>query len=279
MVRTCAEPERRTPTVNVYLCDEDDEVFDAPSTYREDVMRRGFYRGHHFGAPARLKCIDDANLALSHDDPGMIIWSFVIKYVLTVRALRANVLHLKGAAVAYEGQAFLMLGRGGSGKTEVVRALCERGAGLMANTHLLVDGGSACGIRSNLRVRKNGRDVYVPVDRQPDLAASVGWMPIGGVFWLKHRSDGASHVRRMPPGHARANMQLFSEAMRNWELKEDVADLVDGDPFEFAELVMRIDALLDVFCDRHEVHYLNLDIFSGDGMERLLAAMQRGPAG
>ena len=49
-------------------------------------------------------------------------------------------LHLKGAAVAYRGKAFLFLGRGGSGKTEVVQALCRNGARLVANTHLLVDG-------------------------------------------------------------------------------------------------------------------------------------------
>lgn len=279
MVRTCGEPKQPRPTVNVYLCDEHDAIFHGPETYRESVMLRGSYRGHHFGPPARLQCIDERNIALSHPDPGMIIWSFVIKYVLTVSALQANVLHLKAAAVAYAGKAFLILGRGGSGKTEVVKALCTRGAGLMANTHVLVDGATACGIRSNMRVREDGRDVYVPIDRQDDLTVHVGWLPIGGVFWLKYRPDGQTRVRRMPSSHARANMQFFSESIRNWELKEDIADLVASDPFEFAEHVIRIDALLDDFCDRHEVCYLNLDIFSSDGMERLLSVMDRGPEG
>lgn len=117
MVSICSAPDLAKPMVNVYICREDDPVFDNPRTYRENMMRRGSYRGHHFGRPARLKCIDDTNIAIFHPDPGMIIWSLIVKYVLTVFPIRAGMLHIKGAAVAHEGRAYLLLGRGGSGKT------------------------------------------------------------------------------------------------------------------------------------------------------------------
>lgn len=274
MVSTCQMPDLSKPMVNIYICRESDVIFDNPKTYREKIMRQGSYRGHHFGQPANLRCIDDRNIALSHPDPGKIIWSFVIKYVLTVRAIQANMLHLKGGAIAYKGKAFLFLGRGGSGKTEVVKALCKNGAGLMANTHLLVDGESVCGIKSNIRVRDSGCDVYVPVDQGQDFNAYDGWLPIGGVFWVNYRTDGRTLIERVPSGYAKANLQYFSESIINWEIKEDIADYFNSDPLEFAAQVNRIDKMLSDFCESNDIYYLNADIFSGDGMEKLISVME-----
>ncbi len=276
MVSICQMPDLSKPTVNIYICREGDVIFDNPRTYRENIMRHGSYRGHHFGRPASLKCIDDWNIALSHPDPGKIIWCYVIKYVLTVFAIRANMLHIKGGAVAYKGEAFLILGRGGSGKTEVVKALCKNGAELMANTHLLIDGRSVRGIKSNMRVRDTGCDVYIPVNQRQDFKAHDGWLPIGAVFWVNYRTDGKTLIESVSSTYAKANLQYFSESIRNWEIKEDIADYANSDPFKFAEQVNLVDKMLNDFCESNDVYYLNLDIFSKDGMERLISVMERG---
>ncbi|WP_165368280.1 hypothetical protein [Phytoactinopolyspora endophytica] len=63
IVNSCHVPDLYKPTVNVYICREDDDILDDPRTYRENIMPRGSYRGHHFGPPARLKTIDDRNIA------------------------------------------------------------------------------------------------------------------------------------------------------------------------------------------------------------------------
>ncbi len=277
MVSTSRMPDLSKPIVNIYICREGDAIFDDPKTYRENIMRQGSYRGHHFGPPASLKCIDGRNIALFHPDPGTIIWSFVIKYVLTVCAIQDNMLHIKGGAVAYNGKAFLFLGRGGSGKTEVVKALCKNGARLMGNTHLLIDEESVCGIKSNIRVRDDGRDVYIPVSQQQNFNAYDGWLPIGGVFWVDYRTDGRIIVERVPPIYAKANLHYFSASIANWELKEDIADYFNSGPFSFAKQVNRIDKMLDDFCERNDVYYLALDIFSNDGMERVVSVMEASP--
>jgi hypothetical protein len=274
MVSTCNAPDLTKPIVNVYICREGDPVFDNPRTYRENIMQRGSYRGHHFGRPARLKCIDDKNIALFHPDPGMIIWSLVVKYVLTVFAIRADMLHIKGAAVAHEGRAYLLLGRGGSGKTEIARTLCGNGARLMANTHLLVHGGSVCGVTSNVRVREGGRDVYVPPNHERGLPIYNDWLPIGAAFWVKYRTDGRAVVEGVPPRVAKANMRYFSESISNWEIKEDIADHFRSDPFAFAEHVNRTDELLHEFCESNDIYYANLDIFSPEGMDGLMSVMK-----
>jgi hypothetical protein len=272
MVRTCREPASATlakPTVNVFILDPDDAVFEDPSTYRENMMPRGSYRGHHFGPPGRLKVIDEYTIALSHPEPGMIIWSLVVKYVLTVSALRDGKLHLKGAAVAYGGRACLLLGRGGSGKTEMARALCRDGARPLANTHLLVDGRSVLGVKSNVRVREGGRDRYVPLETD----GATGWLPIGAVLWVKYRSDGMAIIKKMPPEVAKANMRYFSESVSNWEIKEDLADHLDSDPFDFGYALHRTDELLDRFCATFDVYYANLDVFSDPGREVLASVL------
>jgi len=271
MIRTCESPDLSRPTVNVYLCHEDDVVFNEATSYREKMMRRGSYRGHTFGLPAKLRCLDDWNIALAHPDPGAVIWAYVIKYVLTVHASRRGMLHLKGAAVAFEDRAMLFLGRGGSGKTELVTALRRSGAGLIGNTHLIVDRDAVCGVKSNMRVREHGCDVYVPVDQA--LGLSHGWLPIGGVFWLKYRTDATTEVMPMPLDSAKANVRYFAEAVRNWELKEDLADHSNGDPFEFAVQINRLELLVDEFCERHPMNYLTTDVMSTSGMDRLLSVL------
>ena len=273
MVSTSRAPDPSRPTVEVFICAEDDDVFDGPRTYREKMMPRGSYRGHHFGPPARLRVIDDTRMAISHPDPGTIIWSLVVKYVLTVFAGRAGLLHLKGAAVAHRGRAFLFLGRGGSGKTEIVRTLTENGAGLMANTHLLVDDHSVCGVRSNVRVRDGGRDVYLPLDRPGHLAVHEGWLPVGAVFWVNYRDDGRQLLERVPPRVARANLRYFAESISNWEIKEDIADQAGSDPFVFAEHVNRTEDQVDAFCTDHPVYYANLDVRSADGKAALMEVL------
>lgn len=52
---------------------------------------------------------------------------------------------------------------------------------------------------------------------------------------MNYRIDGRTLIESLPPSYAKANLQYFSESIRNWEIKEDIADHVNSDPFEFAE--------------------------------------------
>lgn len=272
MVYPSARRDASKPVVNVYICEEDHPVFAEPASYREKVMRQGSYRGHTFGAPAGLKLIDAHNLAIAHTDPGKIIWAYVVKFVLSVFATENGLLHLKGAAVAHNDRAYLFLGRGGSGKTEVVRALCDSGDRLMGNTHLLVKGSQVNGIKSNLRVREGDRDIYLSLDKA-GFPIHDGWLPIAAVFWLKYRTDGQMSVQELSTAQAKVNVHYFGEAVKNWELKEDIADYVGADPIAFADHVNLNDQQVEDFCQNHPVRYLNLDIFGRSGLTSLRSLM------
>lgn len=274
MINTCQISSTSKPIVNIYICSENNSIFDNPETYRENIMNRGLYRGHHFGLPARFKYIDDSNIAISHHDPGKILWCYVVKFLLTIYASKMNMLHIKSGAVAYKGKAFLVLGRGGSGKTEVIKELCKNGAKFMANTHVLIDKNIAAGVKSNIRVRRNGGDVYVPVNKQKNDDSYDGWLPIGGVLWVNYRTDGVSIIKSIPSGYAIPNIQFFTESIINWEMKEDIADYFNSNPFEFAKYINSTNELLKNFCENNSIYYLNLDIFSTDGMQKTIDVIE-----
>jgi hypothetical protein len=275
MVSICDQPDLTKPFVNVYICEENDSIFDRPSTYREKVMYQGLYRGHHFGRPARLKYLDEYNVAIYHQDPGKIIWCYVIKFFLTLHAMKNELLHIKGGAVAYKGKSFLFLGRGGSGKTETINRLCKNGASFMGNTHLLVKNQGVFGIKSNIRVREDGADVYVPISHLHNDNICDEWLPIGGLFWVKYRTDGKTTIKEMPADYAFTNLQWFAESIGNWELKEDMADYCMHDPFVFAHRMNHVNELLKRLCADTPIFYLNTDILSDAGLSKTISLMDQ----
>ena len=185
------------PVVNIYLCDENNNVFSSKESYREKRMGEGLYLGHHIGQPAKLKIIDDYNMALFHPEPFNIIRWHLSKYIVNVFALKQNKLYLKGGAVAYKGRAFLILGRGGAGKTELINKLCENGASFISNTHLLIDALMVKGINTNIRIRKNGKDEFVSRDKLHGENVVKEYLPISGIFWVKYRDSGKGLIKKI----------------------------------------------------------------------------------
>ena len=105
--------------------------------YREKMMQKGIYIGHHCGEPVNIKIVDKFNIIISAKDPDTIIWSFVYKYVLTILTIGSEFLHLKAGAVTYHDGAILIAGRGGGGKTTMIDRVCDENIRYMGNTHII----------------------------------------------------------------------------------------------------------------------------------------------
>ena len=259
--------------VNLYIVSQDEPIFSTCLTYREKVMSTGYYIGHHFGNPAKIKWIDDGNIVISCDEPGRIIWSYIYKVVLTLCAHKKGLLHIKGSTIEYRGKAFIVLGRGGSGKTEFVTTLCKYGARLMGNTHALIDGTNAYGIRSNMRIRENNTERYASIDSQSNILYHGEWVPIGAIFWIKYRQDSAISIQKISKECAYQNFRWFAEAIANWEFKEDIADKFNSDPFLFAEFMKSTDNMIRKLSDCSSIYYVNLDIRSISGRNAITKLM------
>ena len=129
------------------------------------------------------------------------------------------------------------MGRGRSVKTEFVKTLCEHGAKMMGNTHALIKDGMAFGIKSNVRVRTDGKEKYCLFGGDLNIPHYSGWLPLGGLFWIQYRVDGNNIISRLDINEAFHNLRWFTEAIGNWEMKEDIADYFGSDPIQFAKCI------------------------------------------
>lgn len=156
----------------------------------------------------------------------------------------------------------------------IVNTLCNHGARFIANTHLLVDNEKLYSVKSNIRVRRGGRDMYVPMNKIHGHNVCRDIAFIGGAFWINYRTDNIISIKEMPKEVAIYNMLYFSEAIINWEMKEDMADYCNSNPFKFASYICKTKALLERFCEKNKIYNLNLDIYSKQGLNATFQLME-----
>ncbi len=276
-----------TPVVSLYLLTQEElnAVEDLRvSTYREKIVQSGFYIGHHFGEKSFLKILDTERIIICSDNAERLIWSVIIKYLLTVYADRQDMLHLKAAALEYGNRSFLVTGRGGGGKTKFVETLCGRYSDMdiLSNTHTLVDPSNhAIGVMGNVRIHLQSGDQYV-APRSLCQRISEGRPIAAAIFWIQHNTGQSCKITRVDPECAFSNLIRFSAAIGNWELKEDIADL-SGDFFQMAGFFRREETRMRSLIESVPVFYLNTDITNDavqtgirDLMENILGELDAG---
>lgn len=275
MVRTIDKYNPSLPIIDLILWSENDCIIANFHKYREKIMQTGYYVGHHFGKPVFMNFLSDSKILLRCENPEKIIWCYVIKIVLTSVAHKRRMLHIKGSSFEYKGKAFLVLGRGGSGKTELLREMCKEGARLMGNTHVIIDGWKAIGVKSNIRIREFNSERYLNIDMQKEMPLYDGWADIGALLWVQYRSDGKNLIDKLNSHVLYHNMRWFSEAVGNWELKEDIADSVESDPVLFARYMEELDNLVKQLSITQSAYYLNLDVRSYEGKRKVIDLLDR----
>ncbi|WDZ85833.1 FomB family phosphonate monophosphate kinase [Micromonospora cathayae] len=125
-------------------------------TFRGKRFRAGYYLVHYFGEPAYLITNGRRFLVVGRQLE-RTVWPYFVKHILTVHSADAGLLHLKaGGFVQDDGDATLLVGRNGGGKTVFLVQACLAGASFLTNTHALVaDDATVYGVPSSLRVRRD----------------------------------------------------------------------------------------------------------------------------
>lgn len=244
------------------------------NSYRGKRMSAGYYLTDHFGAPAYL-FNRGRHYWIFAEDFEPVLWPYAIKYLLTLYSMEHQLLHLKAAGVAMDGQGVLLVGRGGSGKTVLLSHLCRAGAQFLSNTHALIDGESLVGIRTAMRVRAD--EFFGPVIAARQLSPSVnrseytadpvldlGWssiesVPIRSVCLLDYRGAGYRVIREIDRDVLYDYMDQFSLAVNVYGLKEDLLDAVWGDVGRFSGEMSRTRTQLRALIDGSRCYYLSCD--------------------
>jgi hypothetical protein len=244
------------------------------SSYRAGRMAAGYYLTDHFGAPAYL-LTRGRHYWIFAEDFEPILWPYAVKYLLTLYSMEHNLLHLKTAAVALDGQASLLIGRGGSGKTVLLNHLCRAGAQFLSNTHALVDGLKIEGVQTAMRVRADrffapiiaarGLSPSVkPAEYTADPVQDLGWSsavaaPVGSVCLVDYQGPGRRVIREIDRDIMFDYMEQFSQAVNVYGLKEDLLDAVGAELPRFSLEMSRIRTRLRALIDRCRCYYLSCD--------------------
>ncbi len=248
-----------------------DEVEFHPKTYRERMMQKGLYIGHHFGEKVKIKIVSKNEIYICARDYNRILWSYVTKLVLKLYSLEKKYLHLKSGVVEYKGKVILIVGRGGSGKSEIIKVLCSNGGKFISNTHSIVSDCKVLGIKTNIRVRNKSSEFYIsPHELQKNNHCNE-WQKIDFIFWVNHRIDDKINIVEMSKENIFYNMMQFSEAIATWELHEDIYDYYHSNPIVMGRLMKENYSRLFNLIKQVDNYYINLDIKNEVGNVSLLS--------
>lgn len=253
-------------------------------SYRAKRMSVGYYLTDHFGAPAYLVTRGTEYWIFAEDfEP--ILWPYAIKHLLTMYSIEREMLHLKAAAVAVDGQGALLVGRGGSGKTVLMNHLCGAGAEFLSNTHVLVEGLNLLGIRTAMRVRADeffgpmivarGLAPNVKADEYTaDPLADLGWRAgrsarLGSVCLVDYRGAGHREIREIERDTLFDYMEQFSLAINVYGLKEDVFDALSGEVVRFSVEMSRARGRLRALIDASRCYYVSCDAANSANLDMI----------
>ena len=198
------------------------------NTYRNRQVQQGHYLGHNFGMPASIR-VNEKSIFVGIEegfcDYRKIFWSYIIKYIFTVEALKNNILHIKAMAVKdKKDRIHLFLGRMGSGKTNILQFFEKKGFKAISNTHCFVDDNHIWGVNTWRRVRdSNNNDYYFFPSRKNNLLEGE----IFKIYILCTELDDKTIELNVP--QKKAFIQYFSSAITNYDLKEDIFEFQIGD--------------------------------------------------
>ena len=264
------EEERKNVKVYVYSMEKYEMFPFGTETYREKMMQKGYYIGHHFGEPVKIKVMGIKEIHLCAKDYNRIFWSFIIKYILTIYCMENGKLHIKAGIVEKNNKAILLVGRGGSGKTELLRRLCKNGFKYCANTHAIIDGRKARGICTNIRVREQKDEYYLKPSEISKMGICSEWLQVDKILWIQYRTDEVVNIKDIKTNVMYENMRQFSEAIVNWELHEDIYDFYGSNLTLLANKLHENDLKLLTLINVTKNYFVNLDLYRSSSFDTLL---------
>ncbi|GAB3845669.1 hypothetical protein GCM10029963_24290 [Micromonospora andamanensis] len=245
-------------------------------TLRAKRFRAGYYLSHVFGEPAYL--MTEGNHAYVFGRRlERTVWPYFVKQILTNHALDHGYLHLKAGGIVLDGEATLLVGCNGGGKTVFLTQACHGGARFLTNTHTLVRDGVAYAVPSGIRVREDpssaaliasgqlvphleGGGEYVATPEQLFGAEPVDSAPVRNVVIVNYDRDGRQGFERIAERTAETFLDQFAFAVTMYGLKDDVFAHAGGDVEAFADQVHRMRQMLTRLVRSARCYRANVDM-------------------
>lgn len=261
----------------------------ADRGFRADRFRSGFYLTHHHAGPALLFREPGETLVIG-GDPTKILWSYLVKVLLSDHAWRTGRLHLKAAAIVARSHTMLIVGRGGGGKTFLSLLACQGGATLLANTHVLLSDDAIEGVASSIRLRPHPafeqllstratashfESDELVIDAAELQAPTDAIVPTPDLILVADYSeDDDALVERLASHSVAAFVDQFAWPINTYGMKYDVWDFVGGTVDRFAACIDADRGALDRLVSRVPAYRVSWRLEHPSDVDQLLDRLE-----
>lgn len=243
-----------------------DDYFNPDKTYRGQMLHEGKYLGHTCGVSMNCQIMNNTIKIFGNRPDSAeyqkFTWAFVLKFILTKSSLDADALHLKATLVKNleSGKAYLLVARGGGGKTTLAKFLSENGFVVLSNTHCVVKHNHAWGINSWIRIRDrdgNERKEAPYLEHEADT-------DFQGIYIVDHNKNAYFDCRELNSELSFSFINEFGAGINNYDLKEEVFDYFGNNFFDKTSYFIKERQLLEGLIANNVIYYLTFDIFDNN---------------
>ncbi|NTJ36366.1 hypothetical protein G6K86_32730 [Agrobacterium rhizogenes] len=239
------------------------------------------------GAPVRMAEEGTTHFVFGSDHLEGIVWSFYLRYFLSLHAMESDALHLKAAAVSFQ-DATLLLGAGGTGKTVLLAHLCGAGARFVTNTHALIKDGQITGVATCMRVRPSAamtplveqaamaighKTGEVNVDPMRLFRLATGGERIKNVCVVNFTEPGCASIEELSIRDLQHYAEEFALPINTYKLEDDLFAFMRRDPRRFAAAYAGMKGRLGEVVANSRRYLLNVDVTRPENLLKVVSLL------
>lgn len=263
----------------LYQCKSDSNVFINSLKYRDSTVRnkylnKGYYVCDHFGTPINI-VREGEYIIVFGNEIERILWSYIIKYIMQIWAIENNAIFAKCAAFSLNGQATVLIGRGGSGKTVINSVVCKNAGTFITNSNAIIKDNKIIGFGSNIRIRNDlfYDSIFSGLSIEESLVKNEymvnpfdifncdcsSWFPIKNYIIINYIT-GSHHIAKITNDVCLNYAEQFLLGINVYRLEEDVLDYFSSNCEQFADQYSQIKMQLMQSISNCNCYYADVDI-------------------
>lgn len=262
----------------LFYCSVDSDLYrqslQKKSSVRNSYFNRGYYVCDHFGSPVNM-LIKENQIIILGESFERILWSYIVKYLMQLWAIENNAVFVKCAAFEYKGEATLLIGRGGSGKTVINTCVCKDRGNFITNSNAFIKDGKILGIGSNIRIRdKECYKSLLQTDEQKNGLAEGEilinpykefhcccdeWYSIKNIIMVNY-INGNCQLQKLSVNECLSYAEEFMLGINVYRLEEDILDYCESDCLKFVKYYNEMKQEMTNCIEKSQCYYADFDI-------------------
>lgn len=281
------------PDYKIYVIETD--INDIPEDIKQFCCKtkrgknalKGYYNLHHFGSSLCYYYDTDRTFVIAGKvkDAKTFFWSYIIKLIIGIEAIKNRFIVLKGTAIDIKGNAFLFLGPKGAGKSRLVTELIKLDSSikLIGNTHIFINKDAKIeGLVSNISFRKQiAQELQEKYNILPNVKidSCINIDPLQldfnickssslkSIYFYEYNDKGIFKYEECNSEKMNMLIEMFSENIIFYGLQNDLYELYRGELLDFRLLQKSI---IKNILQKIDTKLVTADCYSKCTIEELL---------